>query len=107
MTYSNKQQENHIKLDLLKSLARSQRALAVMMEELAELTSGSHPGEESLQGHSLLSPHRIAEHLAVLAKHQVILTERITGMKLARIVKGRPGRPWLHRRVLAPSRRGR
>lgn len=84
--------ENELKLDILGSLARSQRALADMLEGVAAVTMESPD-----------AARQIRRQLDVLVRCQVVLAEKICGIRLSRVVRGKPGRLWLHQRVTPGS----
>lgn len=79
-----KEREIEIKLDILSSLARSQRALADMLEGIAALTLDSPEAAE-----------RLRRQVEVLVRHQTVLAEKLYGIRISRIVKGKPGKVWL------------
>lgn len=79
-----KERETEIKLDILGSLARSQRALADMLEAIAALTQESPEAAGQLR-----------KQAEVLVRHQTILAEKLYGIRISRIVKGKPGKVWL------------
>jgi hypothetical protein len=83
-----KEREMEIRLDILGSLARSQHALADMLEGIAALTLESPEAAEQVR--------RQAE---VLVRHQTVLAEKLYGIRISRLVKGRPGRVWLSAKV--------
>lgn len=76
--------ENEIKLDILRSLARSQRALSKMLECAAEFPSSKISDKESLR------------QIALMSRYQQILAERITGLCFRRKQFGRPNDPWIN-----------
>ncbi|UJF32091.1 hypothetical protein [Paenibacillus hexagrammi] len=78
--------EQWIKLDLLNSLALSQRALARIIESVAECVEASPPLAK-----------QVAENLDVIVHHQQVLTRRITGIHIRERQKGTPGKPWINR----------
>ncbi|MBD0381608.1 hypothetical protein [Paenibacillus sedimenti] len=77
--------EQWIKLDLLTSLARSQRALTRIIESVAHSVEAS----PSLG-------KQVAENLESIVRYQHILTRKITGIRIAHIQKGTPAHPWLN-----------
>ncbi|WP_052487841.1 hypothetical protein [Gordoniibacillus kamchatkensis] len=99
MTPDFERQLELIKLDMLASLARSQRALARIVESAADVAAASP--ETAL---------RIAEHAEALARYQRQLALRIAGV-LPRTGRRRslhPAPPWLRRGVArARAFRGR
>ncbi|SDD29885.1 hypothetical protein SAMN02799630_02775 [Paenibacillus sp. UNCCL117] len=102
--------ENKVKLHMLTSLARSQRALARMLESVADAmesgrqerpTGGAQPAGERAQG-SVGAPPEGREWLAqlvVLGRYQRAMAERLGLLRLRRIRRGVPGKPWLNPRL--------
>lgn len=82
------EREQWIKLDLLDSLARSQRALSRIIESVAQSVEDSPP----LAGH-------VAENLASIVKYQHILVRKITGIHIREKQIGTPARPWLNPQI--------
>ncbi|NHN30190.1 hypothetical protein G9U52_10130 [Paenibacillus sp. S3N08] len=80
-------QEQLIKLHLLTSLARSQRALTHMLESVADVSTNS---KETAQ--------QLADNIEVISKYQRQLTAKITGITIRRRARtqGRNGKPWLN-----------
>lgn len=89
MSYFHK--ENEIKLDILHSLSRSQRALAVIMEGLAEHAANKETVENLIQ------------HMDVLAKYQIALSAKIANMELRMVYRTQPLKPWINPK-LSPDR---
>lgn len=87
------QKQDLIKLELLESLSRSQRALARMMENMAEFTDYSPQ----------MAKHLI-EHIEVISKYQRILTTKLTGITFTSRKLGKPGKPWLHHSLIRSGR---
>lgn len=77
-----------IKLDLLESIASSQRSLAVMLEQAATVTTAAD-----------LAPAVLREHIRSIAGMQEALLTAATGMRWSKPRRGSPGMPWLHDRV--------
>jgi len=80
--------EWEVKLDLLRSITRSQEALARMLESVADVAEGSEPSAAVLR-----------EHARVLTNLQRALLGAVTGTSWRPPVAGKPARPWLARRV--------
>ncbi|WP_429309558.1 hypothetical protein [Paenibacillus mucilaginosus] len=77
--------EQDIKLDMLHSLARSQRALARMLEGIAEVGVSTEAAARHL-----------AENLQAISAYQRAMTVKITGLTIGRRPRsGVPARPWL------------
>ncbi|GIP39139.1 hypothetical protein J31TS4_24190 [Paenibacillus sp. J31TS4] len=88
------QRENELRLELLESLARSQRALASLIETAAAAGLGAPEGAGTLLANA-----------EALCRYQLVLAGKIAGHRLRRVFRSRPGRIWL-RRGLCPGRRG-
>lgn len=73
-----------IKLDILQSLARSQKALTRIVESVA------HAIESSPQ----ISKH-LAENLQSISKYQRILASKLTGIEVKTRAVQTPGKVWL------------
>lgn len=87
--------ENRIKLDILESLSRSQKALARMIEHIAEVTTDS----EALR-------RRLLENIPALTAYQESIAAHLTGWRVRRRKKGNPAPPWLNRQAeVAPSKK--
>jgi hypothetical protein len=83
------EREQTVKLHLLTSLARSQRALTRMIESCADVCEGSED-----------MSRRVAEHIRVIADYQQQLTEKITSIRILHLRKGPPGKPWMNDRLV-------
>lgn len=79
-----REKEMEIRLDILRSLARSQRALADMLEGIALLT-----------GESEEDARRVRRQAQELVRCQTVLAEKLCGIRINRIIRGKPGRLWL------------
>ncbi|REJ17037.1 MAG: hypothetical protein C6W59_07065 [Paenibacillaceae bacterium] len=77
--------EREAKLALLEALASSQRAVARMLDSTADLNA-RFPGGK---------PEDVAAMLARLAGLQLRMCESLLGVKLRRVMQGRPAGPWL------------
>lgn len=98
--------ENEVKLHLLRSLARSQRALARILESVADTAQPSSSPGADRPGPGQAPASFSGEHvdllvrqLAVLSSCQQQLTEKLTGIRIRKFQRGRPGKLWLCRRV--------
>jgi hypothetical protein len=80
--------EAEIRLDLLTSLSRSQKALAVMLEHLAVMSGETEPSSEGM-----------ALQLASMVRFQQQLARRITASPIHEIKSGIPMNPWLNREL--------
>lgn len=87
------EEEARLKLHILHSLARSQRALAVMIESMADIA-----------GRSSSVARGLAEQIEAISKYQRAIAVKMIGVKIRRKRRGKPGLPWLHRK-LRPCRR--
>ncbi|MNG25868.1 hypothetical protein D3C84_1107790 [compost metagenome] len=85
-----------MKLDLIASIAKSQHALARILESVADVSSHSDPLAVSLR--------RNVEHLSRL---QQTLVESVLGIRFGELRRGRPARPWLNKERLVLNVRSR
>lgn len=85
------EREIHMKLDMLESVAKSQRALTRILESAADVYEAS----PTLAG-------KMMENLEQLADCQMALTELLVPLRLPRKKKGRPAKPWLASPVRPP-----
>lgn len=81
-----------IQLDLLESMALSQRALARIIESVTQCIEASPP-----------LARQVAENLDIIAKYQQVLTRKITGIRINEKQKGTPAQPWVNPHVRVPS----
>lgn len=82
-----------IKLDLLESLALSQRALARIIESVTQCIEASPP-----------LARQVAENLEIIAKYQQVLTRKITGIQISEKHIGTPAQPWVNPRAKVHSK---
>ncbi|THF73360.1 hypothetical protein [Cohnella fermenti] len=75
--------EWEVKLELLRSIARSQEALARILESVADVTAGSEPAASAMR-----------EHVRKLADLQAALVGAVTGQRWSAPRKGVPSPPW-------------
>jgi hypothetical protein len=81
------QRREAIKLDLLESLSRSQRALARILESVADVADASD--SDSVQ---------LLRQLDVLARSQMTLAKHIAGIRFRSVVRGgNPLPPWTNK----------
>ncbi|MEX2460143.1 MAG: hypothetical protein WD469_02370 [Paenibacillaceae bacterium] len=88
--------QNELKLDILRSLARSQRALAEIVEIIAPVMAASVHGTSS--AHQAGSDHlaqQILAHMGSLSEYQHALAQKLSGIEIRQVKKGRPCQPWL------------
>jgi len=83
--------ENELRLAILEAIARSQQALASIIETVAAARDVSVAVSDSDQA--------AREQLEVLARYQLVLAEKILRLKLRHIRNGEPGQPWLSSEV--------
>ncbi|WP_409341784.1 hypothetical protein [Paenibacillus sp. MBLB4367] len=114
------QKQNEAKLHILQSLARSQRALARMIESMADVRSAADNGDRTHVGQSReltadsgsrkesgvpgVDPELLRQ-MRAFARYQKILAEKIACIRISRIRKGRPGKIWLNERLVKPNRK--
>jgi len=82
--------ENELRLSILEAVARSQQALASIIESVAAAREVGMIGANSEQ---------TARELEALARYQLVLAEKILSLKLRHIRTGEPGQPWLSSEV--------
>lgn len=78
------EKENEIKLDILRSLARSQEALANMLETLSGLTP---PGESESRN--------LQRQMGAIGQYQRILAMKIASVRFPQKKTGIPAPPWI------------
>lgn len=87
-----KERENELKLDILESLARSQKALARMIESMADVSEGVSGSAQALRA-----------NIMALVRCQRALAGKIGGIRISSIKRGQPGKAWLHPKVRKPD----
>jgi hypothetical protein len=88
--------QNKLKLDILQSLARSQRALAEIVEVIAPLVASSVQGTTSDHQVSLdLMSQQILANLGSLSHYQHALAQKLSSIEIRQVKNGKPGKPWL------------
>jgi len=85
--------EREAKLELVVSVAHSQRALARMLDSVADLARLSP-----------LEARAALENIRLLTNLQQSLTEAVVGVRLCERKKGKPGIPWLAEGPFMPNR---
>jgi len=86
--------ENELRLSILEAIARSQQALANIIESVAAARDRSIVSADNEQA---------ARELEALARYQLVLAEKILSLKLRHIRNGEPGKPWLSSKVCRSS----
>jgi len=81
---SGKLSERAVKLEMIRSIARSQAALATILESIAELTE-----------HSELTARKLSENVRVLSQYQSAMCRMMSGISLHRHKLGTPAAPWI------------
>ncbi|BCG60680.1 hypothetical protein [Paenibacillus sp. URB8-2] len=76
--------ERAVKLEMIRSIARSQAALAAILENIAEVT-----------GHSEHAARKLCENVRVLSEYQSAMCRMMSGISLHRHKEGIPSKPWL------------
>ncbi|QGQ94929.1 hypothetical protein EHS13_08575 [Paenibacillus psychroresistens] len=89
--------QNELKLDILHSLARSQRALAEMVETIAPvMTASLQSANSSLRAASSDQvTKQILTHIESLSRYQHALAQKLSGIDVRQVKLGRPGKPYL------------
>jgi hypothetical protein len=78
------QDRARLELHILASLARSQRALARMIEAVADQVADSK-----------VAAGKMIENLEMISAYQRVLVARISGIRPRTLKKGSPAPPWL------------
>ncbi|WP_025692261.1 hypothetical protein [Paenibacillus zanthoxyli] len=76
--------ERAVKLEMIRSIARSQAALAAILETIADLT-----------GHSELAARKLCDNVRVLSEYQSAMCRMMSGISLHQHKEGIPSAPWL------------
>lgn len=79
---------NEIKLNILSSLARSQKALSTIIENISNVTDVSKELRKQL-----------VDNIEVISHYQRVLAIKLMGIHIVTKNKGRPMKPWLHHQV--------
>ncbi len=77
--------EHAVKLEMIRSIARSQAALAAILESIAELT-----------GQSELTARKLSDNIRILSQYQSSMCRMMSGISLHRPKRGIPAAPWLN-----------
>jgi len=77
-----------VQLDILESLARSQRALARIIESAAEAGAASGLSAESLE-----------RNIEAMTRYQLAIMEKITGVELPAVKTSPPAPPWTNNAI--------
>lgn len=80
--------QNELKLDILQSLARSQKAIAAMIESTA-----------SVMDYSTMSAEDIIKYCERIVDYQKIVAEKMLGLRVNEVKTTAPGSPWLNKSV--------
>jgi hypothetical protein len=80
-----KERENAIKLDLLESVAISQRALSRMLDGVADASDSSAAIRQHLRA-----------NIIAISRCQRIIVEHITSTRIAKLRNGKPGKLWIN-----------
>ncbi|ANY72468.1 hypothetical protein [Paenibacillus ihbetae] len=76
--------EHAARVAIVSSIARSQEALAGILESIADISA-----------HSDVTARTLAENIRLLTAYQSVMTEMLTGISLNRTKTGNPTSPWL------------
>lgn len=76
--------EHAVKLEMIRSIARSQAALAAILESIAEVT-----------GHSELTARKLSDNIRILSQYQSAMCRMMSGISLHQPKRGKPAAPWL------------
>jgi hypothetical protein len=81
-------QKYELTLDILKSLARSQSALARIIDSMADVSEADEK-----------TASRLRDHIETLVRYQQAITAKITGVSLREVKTSPPSRPWTNGRL--------
>lgn len=76
--------EHAVKLEMIRSISRSQAALAAILESIAELTEQSE-----------LTARKLSDNIRILSGYQSAMCRMMSGISLHRPKRGIPAAPWL------------
>ncbi|WP_340025526.1 hypothetical protein MHI24_10235 [Paenibacillus sp. FSL K6-1096] len=76
--------EHAVKLEMIRSIARSQAALAAILESIAEVT-----------GQSELTARKLSDNIRILSGYQSAMCRMLSGISLHEPKEGVPAAPWL------------
>jgi len=79
------------RIELIRSIARSQQAMARILDSVADIAEHS-PGMAK----------SIRENVRSLTAMQLAMTETVTGVRMRRPQTGNPAKPWLHEGLYTP-----
>ncbi|WP_019908771.1 hypothetical protein [Paenibacillus sp. HW567] len=77
--------EHAVKLEMIRSIARSQAALADILESIAEIT-----------GQSELTARKLSDNIRILSQYQSSMCRMMSGISLHQPKLGIPAAPWLN-----------
>jgi hypothetical protein len=81
---NSEERKEQLKLDILESLARSQRALAHIMEQISDVAESSPDiAKEFLR------------NAATMTRYQKSIAAKLCSVRFPRVCRGKPGKPWL------------
>lgn len=87
--------EQAVKLEMIRSIARSQAALANILESIAEVT-----------GHSETVARKLCDNIRILSEYQSAMCRMMSGISLHRQKRGVPAAPWLQTGLIMPPHIG-
>lgn len=73
-----------VKLEFIRSIARSQTAMARILESLADVSE--HSGETAAH---------LAHNISAITKYQHTMAQTVCGVSLHRVYYGTPSSPWI------------
>lgn len=79
--------EHAVKLEMIRSIARSQAALAAILESIAEIT-----------GQSELTARKLSDNIRILSGYQSAMCRMMSGISLHEPKQGVPAAPWLSKK---------
>lgn len=83
------EEEARTKLHILNSLARSQRALARILESIADVTENTGAAEQ-----------RLVEQMEAISRYQRQVAVKMLGIQIRRKTYGIPRKPWINKTLV-------
>jgi len=87
--------EKLVKLHILVSLAKSQRALSRIITNIADVSDVSKH-----------TPERLLRHVEEISRYQKVLAAKISGIRIGVVRKGIPKQPWLNAGIGVKQKQG-
>lgn len=83
--------ERESRIELIRSIALSQRAVARILNSIADVSEAS-PGMAKC----------MRDNLSSITALQLTMADMVSGVRIRRLRHGQPSSPWLHHKAFAP-----